>query len=284
MAEMKPSSFSATDANGVSWEASWVDGNISYRGIDKNGNVVNAPAPAEIVSAAKAYGASFNSEKGDVKDKKDKSEEKTETAGKKEEEKSNSLSAVFRARPELRQIKIKTNKNGSEVVGYDKNGNEIPLSKEETENIMKAHKESLGKSSFKGLAQAFGRDMKNMTNDLKQDILRKTNDIKNTFKLISQGKFREVVDRAALRIHDNLEAMGILNEKNLSRIAEASKKIEERLGIEERKKNPGRLSQQIGKNIAGFKRLLGLSGRDNSRAVPVSKVRAPVNQRGRDGR
>ena len=284
MADMKTPSFSATDANGVSWEASWVDGNISYRGIDKNGNVVNVPAPPEIVSAAKAYGASFSGEKVDVKDKKDKSDEKTETAGKKGEEKSSVMSDVFKKHPGLRQIKIKMNKKGSEVLGYDNNGNEVPLSDKEKENIINANKDSLGKSSFKSLAQAFGRDMKNMTDDLKKDVLRKTNDIKNTFKLIGQGRFREVVDRAALRIHDNLEAMGILNEKNLSRIAEANKKIEERLGIEERKKNPGRLSQQIGQNIAGFKRLLGLSGRDNSRAIPVSKVRVPVKQRGRDGR
>lgn len=278
---MNTPSFSATDTNGVSWEASWVDGNISYRGIDKNGNIVNTPAPAEIVNAAKVYGASFNNEKVDAKGK---SDEKTETAGKQEKDKSNSLSEVFKKHPGLRQIRVTTNKNGSRVVGYGVNGNEVLLSKEETEAIIKANKESLEKSSFKNLAQAFARDMKNITADFKQDILRKTNDIKTGVKLLAQGKFREVADRAALRIHDNLEAMGILNEKNLSRIAEANKKIEERLGMGERKKNPGRLSQQIGQNIAGFKRLLGLSGRDNSRSVPVSRVRAPVNQRGRDGR
>lgn len=74
-------------------------------------------------------------------------------------------------------------------------------------------------------------------------------------------------DRAALKIHDNVEAMGLLSDNMQKRINEANKRIEERLGIENREKNPSIIAKMQGRSINALKRLSGRTGVQSVKSV-----------------
>ena len=104
---------------------------------------------------------------------------------------------------------------------------------------------SLARGSLKEDLKQTVNQMKAFGKDYLNELVRGPKDLIKAGNLIVQGKFRELRDRLVLRIHDNLEAMGVLGERTQERINEANKKIEDRLGITNREKNPDLLSRMI---------------------------------------
>lgn len=180
---------------GVKWTASWDDkGNISYKGVDKDGKEVSSTAPRDIIKAA----------------------------------------ALLK-----------------DMAGNDSR---------------RSLKEEL-KASFKQIAKGTTEAVEMM-----KEPFRMAEDLYKAGKLIGQGKFRELRDRAALRIHDNVEAMGLLSDNMQKRINDANKRIEERLGIENREKNPNITAKVLGRSLNAPKDMLKrLSGRTGVQSVKSVK-------------
>jgi hypothetical protein len=78
--------------------------------------------------------------------------------------------------------------------------------------------------------KAAWKDMKQDAKETVDSIKLRIQDVKKGFSLIAQGKFRELTGRAALRLNDNLEAMGILPKRVNDAV---NRKIEGKLGIKE---------------------------------------------------
>ncbi len=100
------------------------------------------------------------------------------------------------------------------------------------------------KAEFKGIQEGMARDYEM----LKESAVRPWRDLKKGMELISSGKFRELRDRFALRMHDNLQAMGVLPTKVEEKLKAANKRIEERLGYSEdkpRQANPHPLLRRL---------------------------------------
>lgn len=140
------------------------------------------------------------------------------------------------------------------------------------------------KSLGKAVAQDVSVGLKQAKEDFYLLLVRPVKDLYKAGKLIGKGKFRELRDRAALRVHDNLLALGVFGDKTQSRAEAANKRIEERLGIENRDRRPGVVARAYGKPIRDIRRMFDrLRGRGNNQAVPVA-VRSTDRSRGNDGR
>ena len=300
-------SFTTTDETGVTWVALWDEsGKISYSGKDKNGNSINTTPPASIIKKARDYGASFNNEKEpspyEKKQEKTDKENKSDTPKTRENPVINSLVKKY---PNLSCVMYNSENN---TISFKPNSlNKIigdEISKEDTESICSYFQqfEKTGftndrprglinkfKANAKSLGKGFIVDIKHSNyqawNHLKQLgklPIRMASDFYKTFKLISQGKFRELRDRAALRVHDNLEALGILSDNLQQRIDTANKRIEARLGIKDRTKNPNYLANFYGRQVRDVKALFNrLRGRDeNSQKLKPSTVGINSNNKG----
>lgn len=173
--------------------------------------------------------------------------------------------------------------NGADRVSYsskdgkvtflDKDGKEISVSKEDMAKAEKFFRDTAGnnnrcslkeelKASFKQIAKGYAE-----TVEMMKEPFGLAKDLYKAGKLIGQGKFRELRDRAALKIHDNVEAMGLLSDNMQKRINEANKRIEERLGIENREKNPSIIAKMQGRSINALKRLSGRTGVQSVKSV-----------------
>ena len=300
-------SFSTTDETGTTWVASWDEnGKISYSGKDKDGNSVNITPPSDIIKKAHDYGASFSNEKKQSSDKNErKSNDKEATTNGSATNKNPVLKDLFKKHPNLSSV------------GYDPKSGEIlfrpsTLNKAINEGISKEDKESLrnyfqqfSKTNSvndqpRGLINKFKTDVKflgkGFVSDLKRsnlqtwELLKETgklpvrivSDIYKAGKLIGKGKFRELRDRFALRVHDNLETLGILSDNMQQRIDVTNKHIEERLGIKDRSKNPNFLAKFYGKPIRDMRALFNkLRGRDTtSQTIKTSTVGVSPNNKG----
>ncbi len=108
------------------------------------------------------------------------------------------------------------------------------------------------RQSWKGLKD----DLKKFSNQIREDyktfketLGRPVEDLKKGWKvLLEGGGVRELKDRIALRIHDNLLAMGVLPKKIEENIKSGNAQIEERLGYtrdKPRKANPNPMLRRI---------------------------------------
>lgn len=167
----------------------------------------------------------------------------------------------------LNAVSEREAKRNSEAKPEEAKGSENKENKEASENLKSSSGlvdkfegrggvKSLARGSLKeDLKQTFNQ-MKAFGKDYLNELVRGPKDLIKAGNLIAQGKFRELRDRLALRIHDNLEAMGVLSERTQERINEANKKIEGRLGITNREKNPDLPSQMVGRGVHSGKRVV----------------------------
>lgn len=142
------------------------------------------------------------------------------------------------------------------------------------------------RQGWKSLGKAVAQDVTMTLKQAKEGtcflFVRQVKDLYKAGKPVAKGKFRELRDRAALRVHDNLLALG--GDKTQSQVKAANKRIEERLGIENRGRRPGVVARAYGKPIRDIRRMFDrLRGRGNNQAVPVA-VRSTGRSRGNDGR
>ena len=98
------------------------------------------------------------------------------------------------------------------------------------------------KSGFRRLAEGFACEWKEMTADMKEQLgmignamkewtlapFKTAKDIKKGFKLIAQGKFRELRGKVAQRLTANLQAQGIIGDKTYEKMAY---KAEQKFGV-----------------------------------------------------
>ncbi len=98
------------------------------------------------------------------------------------------------------------------------------------------------KSGFRRLAEGFACEWKEMTADMKEQLgmignamkewtlapFKTVKDIKKGFKLIAQGKFRELRGKVAQRLTANLQAQGIIGYKTYEKM---SYKAEQKFGV-----------------------------------------------------
>ncbi len=286
--------FSVTAEDGVVWTASWDGkGNISYRGVDKDGNKVSGGAPSEVVKAAKDYGAGLvhSEEKGSENDNKPKDGAIAQKEQKREEDgKVNRMknirerygADIFSYDSKTGEVKAFKNNEARGFLGLGRKRTEIPLSKEDKvllkenfDNWIKKKNNSSLKSLTKGEARSLGEEFGEAWQRMKKDgylaFVRPMKDLYKAGKLIVKGRFRELRDRAALRVHDNLLELGVFNERTEERVRSANKKIEERLGIEDRQESAGIVARTYGKPIKDIRRMFNrLRGRNNNQAVPVT--------------
>lgn len=291
-------SFTMTDnGTGVVWTMSWdANGQVSYKGVDANGNVVSTEPPSSVLNAVSEREAKRNSEaepeeaKGAENKESKEAPESSKTSSEKNlttKEDRAAISKFCSENPELKSISIsrkgemRTNppemiKNLSEedkkfwrnylqkVSGWEQ-VNDAPrglVDKFEDRGGVKPLVRGFLKEDLKQTFKEMVADGKNVLNEM----VRVPKDLIKAGRLIAQGKFRELRDRAALRVHDNLEAMGILSDRAQGRIDEANKKIEDRLGITNREKRPDLLSQRVGEGVRSVKsmvaQLRGVNGKD----------------------
>lgn len=281
-------SFTMQDSGtGVVWTMSWdASGQVSYKGVDANGNTVSAEPPSFVLNAVSEREAKRNSE---AKPEEAKGAENKESKEAPENSKSSSeqkskardskevMGEFVSKNPGLKSIsisskgEIKTNppemvKNLSEE---DKKFWTDYLRKFDRKEQVNDTPRGLvdkfeGRGGVKSLARgSLKEDLKQTFNQMKADgkdvlneVVRLPKDLVKAGNLIAQGKFRELRDRLALRIHDNLEAMGVLSERTQERINEANKKIEGRLGITNREKNPDLPSRMVGRGVHLGKRVV----------------------------
>ena len=278
------------DVDGVTWTASWDDkGRISYKGVDKDGKEFLTP-PQSVVNAAKEYGASQGNGDQPFSNNPKEEELNTETLAddtvkddfseKGTNPYSKALSDMLGKYPDVGWVGFDP-KTGN-VTAKDRKGNEIKLSDKDVE-IARGYF-----ATRQGLKDVI-QELKDVAQELKEDVkglinlpIRAVKDIYKGSKLLAQGKFRELKDRVALRVHDNLIELGVLPRNAEERIKNANKRIEERLGIKNRESNPNFLSRAYGgaiRNVAAdIKRL---SGRTGVRAVAIAQ--SGGDQRGKGG-
>ena len=144
------------------------------------------------------------------------------------------------------------------------------------------------RQGWKSLGKAVAQDVTMTLKQAKEGtcflFVRQVKDLYKAGKPVAKGKFRELRDRAALRVHDNLLALGVFGDRTQSQVKAANKRIEERLGIENRDRRPGVVARAYGKPIRDIRRMFDrLRGRGNNQAVPVA-VRSTDRSRGNDGR
>ena len=182
-------------------------------------------------------------------------------------------------------------------LGLGRKRTEIPLSEkdkaslrkyfEDLDSCRKADNSKL-KPLAKGSIRNLGAEFKQTWQEIKEDgylaIVRPVKDLYKAGKLIGKGKFRELRDRAALRVHDNLSVLGVLSDKTQSRLEAANERIEERLGIKNRDRRPGVVARTHGKSIKVYSQMFDrLRGRGNNQAIPVV-ARSRDRSRGNNGR
>ncbi|MBE6443727.1 MAG: hypothetical protein E7020_03555 [Alphaproteobacteria bacterium] len=176
------------------------------------------------------------------------------------------------------------------VVARDKNGM-VNLSEQQEKllsNIMGTiHANSDRKKGLDELKRGFnslGNDPKANLKDLGEIDRFPVNTVEDIYKaskLIANGKFRELRDKTALRVHDNLIAMGVLPRGIEKRIEDANKRIEERLGIEGRESKPSVFVEAGGNGIRGMRGALRkLSGRGENQSIRGYAVAGKSNDRG----
>ena len=89
------------------------------------------------------------------------------------------------------------------------------------------------RQGWKSLGKAVAQDVTMTLKQAKEGtcflFVRQVKDLYKAGKPVAKGKFRELRDRAALRVHDNLLALGVFGDRTQSQ-------TEERLGIENRDK------------------------------------------------
>ena len=281
-------SFTMQDSGtGVVWTMSWdASGQVSYKGVDANGNTVSAEPTSFVLNAVSEREAKRNSE---AKPEEAKGAENKESKEAPENSKSSSeqkskardskevMGEFVSKNPGLKSIsisskgEIKTNppemiKNLSEE---DKKFWADYLQKfDRKEQVNDTPRGLVDKFEGRGgvtslargsLKECFKRDFNNMVayeKNVLNDMVRMTKDLVKAGRLIAQGKFRELRDRAALRVHDNLEALGVLSDRAQGRIAKANKKIEDRLGIVNREKNPDFVTQRYGEGVRSVKSMV----------------------------
>ena len=250
----------------VKWTASWDDGgHISYKGVDKDGKEVSSAAPSDIIKAAHDYGAGFGGKDGDTKpagDFKDTCDGLVIETNKDGTLKSANI-AEANWTPRQREFVEKCLKAAA-MSGKGDNENNGQGAKDmppATNGVRRSLKEEL-KVSFKQIAGGNAEAVEMM-----KEPFRMAKDLYKAGKLIGQGNFRELRDRAALRIHDTIEAMGLLSDNMQKRINEANKRIEERLGIENREKKPSIIAKVQGRGINALKRLSGRTGIQSVKSV-----------------
>jgi hypothetical protein len=148
-----------------------------------------------------------------------------------------------------------------EIKGKLSDGTEFELTSEEQSSLRNALRKDGFFERYQGQSSK-GISLKDMRNraiqntkrdiqDIKENVLGMASDVKKGFSLIAQGKFRELTGRVALRLNDNLEAMGVLPKRVTDTV---NGKIEGKLGIKagEREKRPSPLAKDLGR---GFKLL-----------------------------
>lgn len=221
----------------VTWTASWDDkGNISFKGIDKDGKEVGGNPPSEVRKAAKEYGASQGDKeqktKEDTEDKQDtppslKNDERSN------DEKSNTPEIVKKFKETVSHIgaaSVSYSPKDKTIVAYDKDGNSISISSEDEQVLLQyfnsiaydiKDKKSI-KDKFKTIGKGLLKDAKEF-GKLAIEPFRLAKDFYKTGKLIAQGRFRELRSRFALRIHDNLVAMDVLPKEIVNKIANEEK-------------------------------------------------------------
>lgn len=278
---------------GIVWTASWDGkGDISYKGVDKTGNIVDANPPSAVVNKVKDYGATHGNntqepleKELEVKTHKD----GTVDANISEEEmtpRQRAFLDMMKKNANMKSVGIDP-KTGN-VSAYDNDGQQIRLSKEDEQiardylgqfsETGKANKGRMVDGLKKGF-QSIGRGAVIALRDCSEMAkfpFRVASDLYKSAELIAKGKFRELRDRAALRVHDNLIELGVLPGNAEERIDAANKRIEERLGLEDREKNPNIFSKIYGRAIRDVKRgmrdIKALSGRIGSASVPIKSV------------
>lgn len=178
------------------------------------------------------------------------------------------------------------------VVARDKNG-KVNLSQEQEKllsDIMGTIHANSDRGKRKGLDElkrgfnSLGDDLKASLKDLGEMACFPVNVMKDVYKagkLIANGKFRELRDKTALRVHDNLIAMGVLPKGVEKRIEDANKRIEERLGVEGRESKPSVFVEAGGNGIRGMRGALRkLSGRGENQSIRGYAVAGKSNDRG----
>ena len=314
-------SFTMQDSGtGVVWTMSWdASGQASYKVVDTNGNVVSAEPPSFVLNAVSEREAKRNSEakpEGAKGAENKESKEAPENSKSSSEHKSKArdykevMGEFVSKNPGLKSIsisskgEIKTNppemiKNLSEEdkkvwADYFQKFNRKEQVNDTPRGLVDKFEDRGGvkplvRGPFKEeLKQSFNQIMAD-GKDILNEAVRVPKDLIKAANLIVQGKFRELGDRLALRIHDNLEAMGVLSDRAQERIAEANKKIEDRLGIANREKNPDLPSRMVGGAVRSGKsamaQLRGVNGKDErpSKASDGQRVQ-PVPARGGAGR
>ncbi len=270
------------DVDGVKWTASWDDkGCISYKGVDKDGKEVLTP-PQSVVNAAKEYGASQGNGDQPFSNNPKEEELKAETLAsdtvkddfseKGTDPHSKALSDMLGKYPNVGVVGFDP-KTGN-VTAKDRKGNEVKLSDKDVEIV----RVLVARQELKDVMQGMKEDVKELINL----PIRAVKDIYKGSKLLAQGKFRELKDRVALRVHDNLVELGVLPRDVEERIKSADERIEERLGIKNRESNPNFLSMTYGRAIRNVAtNIKRLSGRTGVRAVAIAQ--SGGDQRGKGG-
>lgn len=297
-------SFTITDENGTTWVASWDSkGNISYSGTDKDGNTVSGAPSADLIKKIREYGATFNNEQEPSPDeqKKENNNDKEEKSNSSATEKNPVLDNFLKKHPGLSSINYNS-KTGKISFRFSSPNNAMgeEISKEDMESIRR-YFQQFEKTDFtndqpRGLIDKFKHDVKSLSQGFVKDLknsslktwellketgklpIRMASDFRKTCKLISQGKFRELRGRLALRVYDNLEAQGLLSD-NMQQRAET---IKARLGIKNRTKNPNFLAKLYGKQIRDMRALFNkLRGRDkNSQTIKTPTAGISSNNKG----
>lgn len=192
---------------------------------------------------------------------------------KKEQAKDNKNEEISRILKENGADRVSYSSKDGKVTFLDKDGKEISVSKEDMAKAEKFFRDAVGNNSRRSLKEELKASFKQIAKgnaeavEMMKEPFRMAKDLYKAGKLIGQGKFRELRDRAALKIHDNVEAMGLLSDNMQKRINEANKRIEERLGIENREKNPSIIAKMQGRSINALKRLSGRTGVQSVKSV-----------------
>lgn len=252
----------------VNWTATWDEnGVISYEGVDEKGNKIKSDPPDWIKEVAGKHGAKYGNsdKKPDEKSDEKKSGNDNESSGIRNENPTEQKGALKEWNEFSEKYGVKNftyNSETGEVNAFDENGKKMELTKEQ-----KAVLQDLGPR----VSAVFDKDKKRPILTFRDFTRMSEGTVKDVYKaanLIAKGKFRELRDRFALRIHDNLIAMDVLPKNVNEKIENANKKIEERLGIKDRKLNAGSLAFLLEQKR---KQLRGINIRNELKVVEYRK-------------
>ena len=249
----------------VNWTATYENGVISYEGVDKEGNKIKSDPPDWIEKVARDHGEKYG-EKPDDKEKNGNEfgdGVKSSDIGNKSPTEQKGALKEWNEFSEKYGVKNFTyNSETGEVNAFDENGKKMELTKEQNAVLQDlGPRVSAVFDKDKNRPILTFRDFTRMSEGTVKDVYKAAN-------LIAKGKFRELRDRFALRIHDNLIAMDVLPKNVNEKIENANKKIEERLGIKNRKLNAGSLAFLLEQKR---KQLRGINIRNELKVVEYRK-------------